>query len=79
VRAVLDQAGGNAPLGDKQKAIDRFSELKTEVQSFSDRAIAAGKTDDDVGDLLERFQFRALSTMERDLRAAINESAKPKQ
>jgi len=32
-----------------------------------------------VGDLLERFQFRALSTMERDLRAAINESAKPKQ
>jgi len=79
VRAVLDQAGGNAPLGDKQKAIDRFSELKTEVQSFSDRAIAAGKTDDDVGDLLERFQYRALSTMERDLRAAINESAKPKQ
>jgi hypothetical protein len=78
VRDQLTQALGSAPIEDKQKAVDRFSVLKTAVQAFSDRAIAAGKTDEEVGDLLERFQFSALSKMDRDLRAAINEGAKPK-
>ena len=77
VHAVLDQAGGSAPLEDKKKAVERFAQLKTAVQAFSDRAIAAGKTEDEVGDVLERFQFNALSKMERDLKAAINEGAKP--
>ena len=77
VQQVLDQAGGNAPLEDKKKAVERFAQLKTTVQAFSDRAIAAGKTADEVGDVLERFQFNALSKMERELKAAINEGAKP--
>jgi hypothetical protein len=77
VHAVLDQAGGGATLEDKKKAVERFALLKTAVQAFSDRAIAAGKTEDEVGDVLERFQFNALSKLERDLKAAINESAKP--
>jgi hypothetical protein len=77
VHGVLDQAGGSAPLEDKKKAVERFAQLKAAVQAFSDRAIAAGKTEEEVGDVLERFQFNALSTMERDLKAAINEGAKP--
>lgn len=78
VREVLTQALGTSPAEDKQKAVDRFTALKAEVQTFSDRALAAGKTEDEVGDLLERFQFTALSKMDRDLRAAINEGLKPK-
>ncbi len=78
VHTVLDQAGGSSPLEDKKKAVERFAQLKVAVQSFSDRAIAAGKTEDEVGDVLERFQFNALSKLERDLKAAINEGgAKP--
>jgi hypothetical protein len=77
VHEVLDQAGGSAPLEDKKKAVERFAQLKAAVQAFSDRAIAAGKTEDEVGDILERFQLNALSKMERDLKAAINEGAKP--
>jgi len=77
VQLVLDQAGGSAPLDDKKKAVERFAQLKTAVQAFSDRAIAAGRTEEEVGDVLERFQFNALSKMERDLKAALNEGAKP--
>jgi len=77
VHEVLDQASGNAPLEDKKKAVERFAQLKVAVQAFSDRAVAAGRTEEEVGDVLERFQFNALSKMERDLKAAINENAKP--
>ncbi len=82
VRAVLDQAVSSAALAEKKQAVERYSALKDEIQAFTTKAVAAGKSEDDVGELLERFQLAALTKMDRDLRAAINEAgadAKPKE
>lgn len=82
VRGILSQADGSAALDEKRRAVERFDALKTRVQDFTTRAIAAGRTEDEVTEYLERFRFAGLAKIDRDLRAAINEAgaaAKPKE
>src|SRR5258708_40078697 len=48
VRGVLAQADGSGAMAEKKRAVERFTALKAQVQDLTTRAIAAGKTRDDV-------------------------------